>query len=341
VISGIDRHISQDYKHVAMSRSPSIDVEYNQGIHVQDSVLWLDAPRQTDLCFISHAHVDPVGPHKKILASEPTAALLRRKIGRGKALTSPFYRRFSLGELDLELHPAGHMLGAAQVRIAREGSRLVYTGDFQLEPSHTAGKAEVLECDVLVMRATYGLPRHVFPDRREVEAEMVAWAKRTLDNGEQPVFFAPPLGKAPELASILSQHGLPVRVHKSIHQVCRTYRALGVRLDNVRCFRISPGKGEVIIFPPHLRQSKAITRLKCVRSCVATGRALDAKEQSPDTAFVISGHADHPALLRYARESGAGKIRLTGPAAGPLSAELTALGHDASLLQPTEQMALF
>jgi putative mRNA 3-end processing factor len=324
-----------------MSRSYGIDVEYNQGIHVQDSVLWLDAPRQTDLCFISHAHVDPAGPHKKILTSEATAALLGRRIGRVQALTSPFFRRFSLGELDLELHPAGHMLGAAQVRITRDGSQLVYTGDFQLERSLTAGQAKVLECDVLVLRATYGLPRHVFPDRREAEAELAAWATRTLENGEQPVIFAPPLGKAPELASILSQHGLPVRVHKSIHQVCRTYRSLGVQLANVRCFRASPARGEVIIFPPQLRRSKAITRLKRVKSSVATGRARDAADRTEDAVFVISNHADHPALLRYARESKAGKIRLTGPAAAPLAAELAAAGHDASPLQPSEQMALF
>ena len=324
-----------------MSPAPGIDVEYNQGIHVQDSILWLDAPRRTDLCFISHAHVDPAGPHKKILASEATAALLRRKIGRSRTLTSPFFRRFSLGELDLELHPAGHMLGAAQVRITHKSGRLVYTGDFQLEPSRTAGRADILECDVLVMRATYGLPRHVFPDRQEVEAEMIAWARRTLDDGGQPVVFAAPLGKAPELAGIFSQHGLAVRVHESIHQVCRTYRALGVELANVRRFRTAPVKGEVIIFPPHLRRSKAIARLKRVHSCVATGRAPDAKGQLPDAVFVLSGHADRPALLRYARESGAGRIRLTGPAAAPLAAELLALGHDASVLQPSEQMGLF
>ena len=167
--ASIDMYIPRDYKLVAMSRSSSIDVEYNQGIHVLDSILWLDAPRQTDLCFISHAHIDPVGPHRKILTSEATAALIRRRIGRGKTLTSPFLRRFSLGELDLELHPAGHMLGAAQVRVTRDGSQLVYTGDFQLGRSRTAGQANVLDCDVLVMRATYGLPRHVFPDRQEVE----------------------------------------------------------------------------------------------------------------------------------------------------------------------------
>jgi putative mRNA 3-end processing factor len=331
----------RDYKVFAMSLASRIDVEYNLGIHVQDSVLWLDAPRQTDLCFISHAHVDPAGPHKKILTSEATAALLRQRIDRGKVLTSPFFRSFSLGELDLELHPAGHMLGAAQVRITRDGSQLVYTGDFQLERSRTAGQAKVLECDVLVLRATYGLPQHIFPDRREVEADMVAWANRTLEHGEQPLVFAAPLGKAPELASIFSQQNLPVRVHQSIYQVCRTYRSLGVQLENIRCLRGSPAEGEVIIVPPHLRQSKTVARLNRVRTCVATGRTLEAEDRSVDAAFILSDQADHPALLRYARESGARKIRLTGPAAAPLSAELAAAGHDAFPLQPSEQMALF
>lgn len=339
--ASIDMYTPQDYKLVAMSPSTRIDVEYNQGIHLLDSILWLDAPRQTDLCFVSHAHIDPVGPHRKILTTGATAALIRRRIGRGESLTTPFFRRFSLGELDLELHPAGHMLGSAQIRITREGGTLVYTGDFQLGRHRTARPAAVLECDVLVMRAIYGLPRHVFPDREEVEAEMVSWASQTIQDGDQPVVFASPLGKAQELASIFLAHDLRVRVHKSIYQVCRSYRALGVHLTNIRCFRRSPKKAEVIIFPPHLRQSKTIAKLKRARTCVATGRVLDETAGWANAAFIISGHADHPALLRYARESGAKRIRLTGPAAVPLAAELAAAGFDASVLQPSEQMGLF
>lgn len=324
-----------------MPRLPSIDVEYNQGIHVLDSILWLDAPRQTDLCFVSHAHIDPAGSHRKVLTTEATAALMRRKISRAQTLTAPLFRRFSLGELDLELHPAGHMLGAAQIRITRDRSTLVYTGDFQLGHARTARTAAVLECDVLVMRATYGLPHHVFPDRGEVEAQMVKWAGRTLQDGDQPVVLASSPGKAQELAAIFLAHGLHVRAHKSIYQVCRTYRALGIRLPNVRCFRLSPGKDEVLIFPPHLRQSKAISRLKRARTCLATGRALDEAPGPTDAVFVLSGHADHPALLRYARESGAKKIHLIGSAAAPLAAELAATGVDASPLQSLEQMELF
>ncbi len=341
VNSCIDTNTSREYKHVAMPPPPGIDVEYNQGIHLLDSILWLDAPRQTDLCFLSHAHVDPVGPHRKILATGATAALIPRKISRAQVLTTPLFRRFSLGGLDLELHPSGHMLGAAQIRITRGGRTLVYTGDFQLGQSRTAQRAAVLECEVLVMRATYGLPQHVFPDRREVEAEMVDWIGRTLQDGDQPVVFAHSPGKAQELASVFSENGLRVGVHKSIYQACRTYRALGVELPDVRCLRRSPRKNEVIIFPPHLRQSKVIAKLKRVRTCVATGRALDDATGSTDAAFVLSGHADHPALLRYARESGARKIYLAGPAAAALAFELTSGGLDASAIQPLEQMMLF
>jgi putative mRNA 3-end processing factor len=326
---------------VAMPPPPGIDVEYNQGIHLLDSILWLDAPRQTDLCFLSHAHIDPVGPHRKILATGATAALVRRQISRAQVLTAPLFRRFSLGELDLELHPAGHMPGAAQIRIIRGGRVLVYTGDFQLGKSRTAQEAAVLDCEVLVMRATYGLPHHVFPDREEVEAEMVDWIGQTLQDGDQPVVFAHSPGKAQELARLFSANGLRVGVHKSIYRVCRTYRALGIELPYVRCLRRSPRKNEVIIFPPHLRQSKVIAKLKRVRTCVATGRALDDAPGSTDAAFILSGHADHPALLRYASESGARKVYLTGPTAAPLARELVSSGLDASAIQPLEQMKLF
>jgi putative mRNA 3-end processing factor len=327
-----------------MSAKTFVDVEYLQGIHVVDSILWCDAPRQADLCFISHAHLAPIGPHKKILLSEETASLLGDRLGKTKALISPYYRRFSLGGLDLELAPSGHMLGASQIRITRKNRQIVYTGDFQLEKSRTAQPATILEADVLVMPVSYGSVEYQFPKRSEVEQEIVNWAHTTIESNAQPLFFAAQPGKAQELAKILSDSGLTVRVHRSIYQTCKKYAALGVEISTLRTFSKNPGQNELIIFPINLRRSKMIANLKDVKTAIATGKAVEKGARARwnvDAAFALSGHADHAGLIRYISDSNAKKILLVGATAQKFAAELRDRGFQAWPLKPPRQMDFF
>lgn len=321
-----------------------LEVEYLQGIHVVDSVLWFDAPRPSDLCFISHAHFDQPVAHRKILSTEATAALLRPHLAKGKILVTPYRRRLSLGDLDLWLHPSGHMLGAAQILVQRGATRIVYTGDFTLEPPRTAEPALVLDADVLVMETTYGLPHQVFPPRAEVEEALLDWTRRTLAAGGQPVFLTPPLGKAQELARLLADNGLKVRAHKTAFEHGRIYRKAGVRLPFVRLFRKTLADGEVLLFPPHLSDTETLKKLPGLRTAVATGAAIEPNARARwnvDAAFPLSGHADHRGLLRYVRESGARRIFLVGRAAPAFAEELRALGFDAWPLRPPEQLGFF
>jgi len=327
-----------------MQASPALDVEYLQGIHVIDTILWLDALREADLCFLSHASQERVGPHRKVLLTEATAALLSPRMGKNKTLLTPYRRRFALGGLDLTLHPSGHMPGAAQIQVERGDSRLVYTGDFQLSPARTTEAAYVVECDVLVMQATYGAPGQEFPDRQETSAAILSWVTRTLSSGQQPVLFAAPLGPAQELIHLLADNGLGVRAHQSIYQVCKSYDKLGIELPGVRSHRQQVGNNEVIVYPLGLRGSKAVNRLKNTQTAAATGRALDpdaTRALGVDRAFPFCLHADYPALARYAKESQAEKIYLVGESAMPLSADLRNRGMNAWPLLPPEQMELF
>jgi len=317
----------------------SLDVEYLQGIHLVDSILWLDAPRLADLCFVSHALQKFSGPHRKILLSDKTAALLddRGKTASMPALVSPFYRRFSIGGLDLELSPSGYMLGAAQLCVTRNNRRLVYTSDFQLEPSRTAEKARVIETDTLVMKATFGGRGHIFPPRAEVEQAIVAWARRRIEAGECPVIFTSDAGQAQELVAILGDAGLGVRAHRTIFALSKKYISLGVKMTLPRRFAPGAGHGEVVLFPRHLRRSRAIAGLERVRTAMVGGQAVHPVDQT----FALCGHADHAALVRYANESGAGKIYLLGPAAGELAQELRDMGLKAWTLRPPVQAELF
>ena len=141
-------------------------IELHRGeLHVPGSGLWLDARRRAPCAFVSHAHGDHIGRHDRTIATPATLALMAHRLGnprKGEWLPAGYREPFGIGELTVELFPAGHVLGSAQIRISRDGHAVGYSGDLCLEPTLTAEPAQVVECDTLVLESTFGAPRYVF-----------------------------------------------------------------------------------------------------------------------------------------------------------------------------------
>src|SRR3954468_14170505 len=144
------------------------------GLHLTNSVLGLDARRKSELSFVSHAHTDHIARHERVIATRPTLRFMEHRLGPlQSALPAPYRRPFELGPLNVELLPAGHVMGSAQIRVTRDdGHRVVYTGDISLEPSLTSEAAEIVECDTLVLESTFGHSRFRFPNRDGVFEEV-------------------------------------------------------------------------------------------------------------------------------------------------------------------------
>jgi putative mRNA 3-end processing factor len=283
------------------------------GLHLTGTSLSLDARRKSALSFVSHAHADHIARHQRTIATRETLRLMTHRLGELPApLSVPYRRSFELGPLVLELLPAGHVLGSAQLRVIREdGTRITYTGDLNLVPSRTAAPAEVGECDVLVMEATFGHPRYAFPPKEETLGAIEQWARAQLERDVTPVLLAYALGKSQEAISFLSSRGLALCAHPSIHEVCALYGELGHPLQ-VRCFEGEVRAGEVLVFPPHLARSAVLGRVRPRRVAALTGWAVEgpqvARRYGADLAFPLSDHADHRALVAYARATGAKEV---------------------------------
>jgi len=325
------------------SAAPDRDLEYAGGIHLTGSVLWFDCDRRRDLSFISHAHMEFVGKNRRILATDKTLKILTRASGKIEALTSPYRRRFTLGALELEMHPAGHVLGSAQLLIERQGKRIVYTSDVSTRPMATVEKARPIECDVLAIPATYGIPRYTFPPREEIAAGLERFIQRAFEENATPVLFAETIGPAQELMRMLGDAGHRLRVHGSIYDVAKIYVEFGVSLPNARRFGGTPSRDEVVIFPPILRKHASIRKLKKSKTAIVSGRAVEpgfAFTQRVDEAFAWADSADHGELLEFIRETGAREIYLTDGHVEELGAELRGLGLRVYPLVPPVQLAL-
>jgi putative mRNA 3-end processing factor len=300
-----------------------------QGLHLTGTSLWLDARRKSELSFVSHAHADHIARHERVIATGPTVEMMRHRLGQlPAALPAPYNRPFDLGPLGVELLPAGHMLGSAQIRITRpDGHRVVYTGDLNLEPSLTAEAAQVAQCDTLVMESTFGAPRFRFPPRAQVLDELEGWVRSRLAQGITPVLLGYPYGKSQEVIRVFNQRQLPVVAHPKIHEVAQLYGRLGVPLE-CRRFDGEVQPGEVAVFPP-FRAAAALARIPRRATAVLTGWALEswgARRYGADVAFPLSDHADCASLVRYAQESGAEEVLTTHGFAEELAEELKRAG---------------
>ncbi len=305
--------------------------------------LWFDARRKADVSFVSHAHSDHIARHARVLATKETIRLMEHRLGALESTHALAYREpTQVDGLLLELFPAGHVLGSAQVRVTRaDGHRVVYTGDFSLEPALTARATETATCDTLVMESTFGDPKFHFPKKSEVYDEIADWARRHLGQGIRPVLFAYSLGKSQETIKQLTMRGLKVCAHPSIHDISTLYTELGVPID-ARRYDDTFAEGEVGIFPPFGR-SQSMKKTPGKVTAVLTGWAMEpwaARRYGADRAFPVSDHADFPSLVAYAASVGAREIITLHGYAAELAKALKKEGLFARAITHAVQMEL-
>lgn len=317
-----------------------------EGLRARSENLWLDARRKTPLSFVSHAHGDHIGRHEVAIGTASTLELMRHRLRGAKTRPRPlaYGEAIQVGDLRVELFPAGHILGSAQIRITRKGHRTVYTGDLNTSTSRTAEPLEVVPCDTLVIESTFGEPRYRFPPRAEVEEKMAAFAEITLLEGRVPVFLAYALGKAQEATKILCERGYRVRVHPDAWALCEIYQAHGVDFPGAAPLDAPPAPGEVVVSTPRGRGDPLLGPRVRIRTCFLSGWAVQGGapyRMRVDAALPLSDHADFDGLISYAEATGAAEVLTTHGSAEQLARHLRTRGIAARALSPSPQLELF
>jgi len=286
---------------------------YPDSIYLPEMDLWLDPSRKKDLAFVSHAHGDHTGRHKRIISTRVTARILEHRLGVKASMTPEWGERIELGRGNLTLFPSGHILGAAQSLVEVRGERLLYTGDFKLKPSRTAEPCEPVSCDHLIMECTYGLPQYKFPAREEVEGAFLDCIQTALEQGRVPVVLAYALGRAQEVIRILSERGIRIAVERGVFALATIYEESGMELGSFEDYVPGEYRDRVIVFPPHLWNAPVLRRIPAKMLIAMTGWAVDGRQNSwyrSDVAFPLSDHADFDDLVTYVKMVRPGNVYL-------------------------------
>ncbi len=318
---------------------------YDKTIRLLHSRLTFDAQRRSEVCCVSHAHADHIRLHDFIYATAPTVAFMHARLGKKvRAQSLAFGEAVVIDGYHISLHPAGHILGSAQILVEREGQRLLYTGDFNTEASAAAEPIQIVPCDLLIMECTFGRPHYKFPPRPELVTRLCDWVAQALREGRAPIIHAYALGKAQEAIKILAEHGFKLLVHRAVMPFVRLYEKFGQRLGEVELLRSdSVMEGKVLIAPHNAREERMLKRIVHRKTMLLSGWAVDAgfKYRSRvDAALPFSDHADSPALLEFVRRVNPKKIFTThGPK--EFATHLRSLGYSAQPLEGTTQGELF
>ena len=300
---------------------------------------WLPVPRAV----ITHAH----GDHARAGSAEyhcaaPGVDLLRGRLGPQSVLRPvPYRARFELGAARVSLHPAGHILGSAQVRIETDTQVCVVSGDYKREPDPTCEPFEPLRCDVFITEATFGLPVYRWRPTPEVAQEVLDWWDECRAEGSTAVLFCYALGKAQRLLAELARlTDRRVLLHGAMAPLVDIYRAAGVPMlptevviEQARGARFG---GELVLAPPSAGGSPWLRRFSRLSTGFASGWMQvrgNRRRRGHDRGFVLSDHADWPALLRTIEQTGARRILATHGNSDALVQVLRDAGYDAQALR--------
>lgn len=257
--------------------------------------------------FVSHAHSDHTGNHREVILSKETARFMQARLG-GRRVEYPLAFRErtelpGLPGLQIELLPAGHIFGSAQIFLQSEAGSLLYTGDFKLREGLSTEKTEWCQADTLIMETTFARPRYRFPDAAGVLEEMVSFCRTALEDGVVPVIYSYSLGKSQEIIWALIAAGLTPMLHRAVFAMTELYRELcpGYPAGYLP-YREETLAGCVLVCPPNVARMAMVQKLPKKRTAVMTGWALDPGAKfryRVDAAFPLSDHADYDDLLRY------------------------------------------
>lgn len=316
-----------------------------QGLYCPAGDFYIDPMLPVSRAVVTHAHGDHAhAGSERYHVAAAGLGLMRERLGAEAVIDAhAFGEPYALGEVTVSLHPSGHILGAAQVRMQHAGRVVVVSGDYKRDPDPTCAPFEPVPCDVFVTESTFGLPVYRWPPMAQVLDELLAWWDECARRRVPAVLFCYALGKAQRLlAELAGRTQRAVYLHGAMLRLVAGYREAGVRMVPTEAVsdeaRGRDFAGELVLAPPSAAGSPWMKRFAKASTGFASGWMQirgNRRRRGYDRGFVVSDHADWPGLLQSVRDSGARRVYVTHGEGDALIRYLRELGHDAQPLRVT------
>jgi len=312
-------------------------VQRPEGLYCPPGDFYIDPWRPVPRAVITHAHSDHARyGNGHYLAAAPAEGVLRTRLGDVALDTLPYGEAITHHGVKLSLHPAGHVLGSAQVRLEHGGQVWVASGDYKVAPDRTCAPFEPVRCDVFITESTFGLPIYRWCPDEELFADVNAWWTRNASHGRASVLCCYSFGKAQRVLAGVDPSIGPIIVHGAVKPLNEAYRAAGVALPDTRMVTEVKDRADLrrclVVCPPGAAASPWLRRFGDAQTAFASGWMQvrgNRRRGGYDRGFVLSDHADWPGLLEAIAATQAKRVIVTHGSANVLVRYLTERGLEA------------
>ena len=310
----------------------------DKGLYCRQGNFYIDPWKPVNKAVITHAHSDHARPgSNSYLCHHFTKPLLQLRLVENHYESVDWNEPIFMNGVKVSLHPAGHIIGSAQVRVEYRGEVWVFTGDFKTENDGLSTPFEPVKCNSFITESTFGLPIYKWKPQEVLFNGMKTWIMENKLAGKTSVFIAYSLGKAQRILKPLSETGLPIFAHGAVFNVHQVLINSGWDLPLVK--RVTPEttkeelKGCIVIAPSSAEGSPWIKRFTPYGTGICSGWMQvrgNVRRKNADAGFVISDHADWDGLLSAVKATGAEKVYATHGFQSAFSRHLNEIGIEAA-----------
>ena len=289
------------------------------GLYCPKADVYLDPWKPVKKAILSHGHADHARWGSSSYLCTPTAApVIKYRLGEINLETLPFGEEKLINGVSFSFHPAGHILGSAQIKVSYKGEIVVFSGDYKTANDGFSEAFEPVKCHTFITESTFGLPVYHWQDQKWVFNEMEEWCKNNRNNGHLSILYGYSLGKAQRILQGLPESIGPIFTHSTIEAVLNVMRNQGVSLKNTIPVNEHLTRADllsgVIIAPPAVQNSNWLKKFEPIRNGVVSGwMALRGarRRRNADKGFVLSDHADWEGLNEAISLTGAENVFVT------------------------------
>ncbi|MDB5340295.1 MAG: putative mRNA 3-end processing factor [Planctomycetaceae bacterium] len=313
----------------------------DRGLYCEPGDFYIDPWLPVSQAVITHAHGDHArrGSGRYLTTFQGLQVLKTRMDPEAVIDTVSYGENLTMNGVNLSLHPAGHILGSAQVRVEFQGEVWVVSGNYKLAPDATCERFVPLVCNTFITECTFGLPIYHWPSQVSVIDEINRWWRANCDEERASVIFAYSLGKAQRIIAGVDASIGPIFCHGAVERVNADYRASGVLLPETLYVGQAHGKknwkGALIVAPPSANGTPWMRKFGDISTAFVSGWMQvrgTRRRRAVDRGFVISDHADWPGLVSAIQATHAERVLATHGRTGPMVRWLQESGIDAAPL---------
>jgi len=294
-----------------------------EGLFCPPGDFFVDPVRPVERALITHGHSDHArSGHGSVLATRETLDIMALRYGAGFAGTTQVLalgERLDINGVNVTFHPAGHVLGSAQIAVEHKATRIVASGDYKRSHDPTCAGFQVVPCDVFITEATFGLPVFRHPPAEVEVARLLQSAAQFPERSHLVGAYA--LGKAQRVIRLIRDAGYsdPIYIHGALEKLCAYYQSVGIDLGELRPATVEGGgkqdfAGAIVVGTPSAFADRWARRFPDPVFAFASGWMRirqRARQRGVELPLIISDHSDWDELINTIRETGAPEIWVT------------------------------